>query len=75
MKLVKEIIDQSAHLALGYAMARSMRGLATPEKIVEGVMSWAATREALQHPDGFMGSGSARDMKYWRKGAVAGAGK
>lgn len=65
-------IDQLAHYALGYSMARSLRGLMPPADIVSEVMRWADWREELQHP-GRRGKGSRRDLKWWRKGAERGA--
>lgn len=65
--------DQILHYGLGRAMARSLRGLLPPDKIVEKVMEFAEYREKLQHPDGHFGEGSRRDLKWWRKGAEAGA--
>jgi len=72
MKLIKEAVDQSLHYSLGYAMARSLRGLLPKEDILVKVMEWADMREELQHP-GRRGPGSLRDLKWWYKGAQAGA--
>lgn len=67
------MFDQFAHYALGYAMARSLRGRMSPEAIVITVMDWAMWREDLQHP-GKCGEGCKRDLRWWRSGAERGAG-
>jgi hypothetical protein len=70
------IIDQAAHYALGYAMARSLRttGLTRDEQIAE-VMRFAERREQWQHRDGIFGAGSKRDLEFWKRGAKRGASK
>lgn len=73
--MIREAIDQSLHWMLGYAMARSLRGLQPRAIIIAKVMEFADYREWLQHPDGDFGEGSRRDMLYWLKGAEAGAGE
>lgn len=66
-----KFLDQAAHFALGYAMARSLRGLMSKTNIVKSVMTWAEHRESLQHDD--CESGCQTDLSWWRRGAEKGA--
>ena len=78
--MIREALDQAAHWVLGYAMARSWRktvreGKVSRAQAIEKVMSFAEARERAQNPEAdSLGEGSLRDLRWWRKGAEAGAG-
>ena len=71
-----EMADQSAHAALGYAMARELSRWTDDDTGIEMlVMSYAQGREALQHDDGRCGDGCQRDLAYWRVGVQRALGE
>lgn len=75
MDRMMEILDQAAHWFVGWVMGMATRSVpATREEKIEAVMEFPKWRESKQHPDGKQGSGSRRDMLYWRRGAEAGVG-
>lgn len=67
-----EAVDQGAHYALGYGLARDMARWGTSEEVVAIVMAFAEAREDLQHP-GQCNAGCQLDLDNWRRGAEAGA--
>lgn len=80
---MREFIEQRLHYALGWQMARSLRGIRglTRAQKIAFVMDWVRAREDLQHPDktrgpdGFHGPGSRYDEEWFRRGAEAGVGR